>query len=195
VDTIERIKYRYQMSAQLCQEAAEFQARPIDTAARLIVECLIGGGKILSCGNGCSAADADYFTAQMQHRFDRERPGLPAVALSGDAAILTAIAVDEGFEAVFSKQIGALGHPGDILLAMSASDNARNMFAALDAARDRQMRVIALTGGADTGLSEHLGDNDIEIRTPCSEVPLILENHRLVIHSLCDLVDLQLMGG
>jgi len=195
VDPIERINTLFDDNAHLTSSAAETQAAPIAMAAQCIVNCLLGGGKVLSCGNGSSAADAQYFAAQMQHRYERERPGLPAIALNSDAAILTAIAVDEGFSAIFAKQISALGHPGDVLLTMSINGTAENMVTAIDAAADRQMRVIALTGrdGGDVALK--LRTNDIEIRTPAADAARILENHRLVIHCLCDLIDLQLMGG
>ena len=195
MDPIERINTLFDDNARLTSSAAETQAAPIAMAAQCIVNCLLGGGKVLSCGNGSSAADAQYFAAQMQHRYERERPGLPAIALNSDAAILTAIAVDEGFSAIFAKQISALGHPGDVLLTMSINGTAENMVTAIDAAADRQMRVIALTGrdGGDVALK--LRTNDIEIRTPAADAARILENHRLVIHCLCYLIDLQLMGG
>ena len=194
MDPIERIKYRFEQSAKLSQQAVAQQAVPIESAARSIVNSLMGGGKVLSCGNGCSAADADYFTAQMQNRFDRERPGLPAITLSGDATILTAIAADDGFEYVFAKQVNALGHPGDVLLTLGASGHAPNIRLAIRVAREKQMKVVSLTGGSDPDLLES-GDDDIKIVTPSDDVTRILENHRLVVHCLCDLVDLQLMGG
>lgn len=194
VDPIERVKYRFEQNAQLSLQAAASQAAPIEAAARTIVDSLMGGGKVLSCGNGCSAADADYFTAQMQNRFDRERPGLPAITLCGDATILTAIAADDGFDNVFAKQVNALGHPGDVLLTLSAGGSANNIRLATRIARERQMKVVSLSGGGDT--DEPSGsDCDIEIVTPTGDVTRILENHRLVVHCLCDLIDLQLMGG
>ncbi|HOP16310.1 MAG: SIS domain-containing protein [Gammaproteobacteria bacterium] len=195
MDPIERINALYDDNARLTSSAAGTQAAPIALAAQCIVNCLLGGGKVLCCGNGGSAADAQYFAAQMQHRYERERPGLPAIALNSDTAILTAIAVEEGFGNIFAKPVSALGHPGDVLLTLSINGTAENMVAAIDAAADRQMRVIALTGrdGGDVALK--LRTNDIEIRTPAVDAARILENHRLVIHCLCDLIDLQLMGG
>lgn len=195
MDPIERINALYEDNARLTGSAAETQAAPIALAAQCIVNSLLGGGKVLCCGNGGSAADAQYFAAQMQHRYERERPGLPAIALNSDTAILTAIAVEEGFCNIFAKPVSALGHPGDVLLTLSINGTAENMVAAIDAAADRQMRVIALTGrdGGDVALK--LRTNDIEIRTPAVDAARILENHRLVIHCLCDLIDLQLMGG
>jgi len=194
VDPIERVKYRFEQSAKLSQQAVEQQAVPIESAARMIVDSLMGGGKVLSCGNGCSAADADYFTAQMQNRFDRERPGLPAITLSGNATILTAIAADDGFDYVFANQVNALGHPGDVLLTLGAGGDAPNVRLAIGVARERQMKVVSLTGGMDPDSPES-GDDDIRIVTPSDDVTRILENHRLVMHCLCDLIDLQLMGG
>jgi D-sedoheptulose 7-phosphate isomerase len=149
----------------------------------------------LACGNGSSAADAQYFAAQMQHRFERERPGLPALAMSSDAVVLTAIAFDEGFNEVFAKQLSALGQPGDLLFALTTDGMAINICRAVRTAREREMQVIALTGRDGGELAAGLDDVDTEIRAPATEVSRILENHRLVIHCLCDLVDLLLMGG
>jgi len=171
------------------------QGPSIALAAQCIVDSLLGGGKILSCGNGSSAADAQYFAAQMQHRFERERPGLPAVALNSDVATLTAIALDEGFNEIFAKPISALGHPGDVLLAFSISGTAGNMIAAVEAAKERQMLIIALTGRDGGEVALRLRASDVEIRAPAEQSARVLENHRLVIHCLCDLIDLQLMGG
>jgi len=195
VNPSERVQARFAASIEVNRHAAESQAAAIADAAQTIVTSLLGGGKVLSCGNGCSAADAQYFAAHMQHRFERDRPGLPALALNSDAAILTAIAVDDGFDAVFAKQIGALGHPGDVLLALSINGTASNMTNALAAARERQMRVVALSDHAEDSVAIHLAHGDIAIRAPATDPSLVLENHRLVLHCLCDLVDLHLMGG
>lgn len=170
------------------------QTEAIATAAQCIVGSVLGGGKVLTCGNGISAIDAQYFATLMQHRFERERPGLPAIALNADTTTLTAVACDEGFDTVFAKQISTLGHPGDVLLAVAAGDAAENLFSATLAAQERQMPVILLTG-ADRKLAESLSDNVVEIRTPSAAMARTLENHRLVLHCLCDLIDLQLMGG
>jgi len=195
VDPIERVTALFSESVKLNSEASAAQAAPIAMAAQCIVSSLLGGGKTLSCGNGSSAADAQYFAAQMAHRFERERPGLPAVALNSDTAILTAIATDEGFSEVFTRQIGALGHPGDVLLLLSVNGAASNMISAVEAAKERQLQIVALTGSDGGGLAASLRTSDIEIRAPATETARILENHRLVIHCLCDLIDLQLMGG
>jgi phosphoheptose isomerase len=195
VDPIERVNALFADSVKMNSEAAAVQAAPIAMAAQCIVSSLLGGGKTLSCGNGGSAADAQYFAAQMAHRFERERPGLPAIALNSDAATLTAIASDEGFGAIFAKQIAALGHSDDVLLTISINGTAGNMIAAVEAAKDRELQIIALTGRDGGGVAAALRATDIEIRAPGTEVARILENHRLVIHCLCDLIDLQLMGG
>jgi len=195
VDPIERVNALFSESARLNAEAVAAQAAPIAMAAHCIVDSLLGGGKTLSCGNGRSAADAQYFAALMTHRFERERPGLPAIALNSDAATLTAIAIDEGFDAIFANQIAALGHPGDVLLTLSINGTAGNTIAAIESAKERQLRIIALTGHDGGGVAAGLRGDDIEIRAPGTEAARILENHRLVIHCLCDLIDLQLMGG
>lgn len=195
VDPIDRVKALFAASVRANAAALDTQAAPIALAAQCIVNCLLGGGKVLSCGNGSSAADAQYFAAQMQHRFDRERPGLPAVALNSDAAILTAIAVDEGYSEIFAKQINALGHPGDVLLTLNINGTATSMIAAVEAASDRKLQIVALTGRDGGEVAARLRPADVEIRMPDSDPARILENHRLVIHCLCDLIDLQLMGG
>lgn len=195
MDPIERVNSLFAASAQLNAIAVESQAVPIARAAQCIVDCLLDGGKVLSCGNGNSAADAQYFAAQMRHRFERERPALPAVALSSDTTILTAIAADEGLDAIFAKQVSALGQPGDVLVILSTKDAADNLHRALEVSRERQMKVIGLTGYDSEVVVAGLNDDDIEIRAPGCEAARILENHRLVIHCLCDLIDMQLMGG
>jgi len=195
VDPTERVLTLFRESAEVNAVAAETQSGVIAHAAQCIVESLLGGGKILSCGNGSSAADAQYFAALMQHRFERERPGLPAVALNSDAATLTAIALDEGFSEIFAKRVSALGHPGDVLLILSINGTASNTVSALAAAQERHMRVVALTGRDGGDVADALRDTDIEIRSPADSPARILENHRLVLHCLCDLIDFQLMGG
>lgn len=195
MDPIERVATLFAESAEVNARGAEYQAAPIAAAAHCIVESLLGGGKILSCGNGGSAADAQYFAALMQHRFERERPGLPAVALNSDAATLTAIALDEGFSEIFAKQVSALGHPGDVLLLLTIHGTAINTVGAVTAAQERQMRVVALTGRGGGDVAGRLREADVEIRAPADATSRILENHRLVLHCLCDLIDLQLMGG
>lgn len=195
MDPIERVVGLFAASSELNAAAAEQQAGPIASAAHMVVNSLLGGGKVLSCGNGSSAADAQYFAAHMQHRFQRERPGLPCIALNADAATLTAIAVDEGFSEIFAKQVSAIGHPGDVLLTLSVNGTASNVVAAIDAAQERQMHLVAVTGRDGGAVAGRLRETDTEIRTPSDDSARILENHRLVLHCLLDMIDLQLMGG
>ncbi len=194
METIDRVASIFAENAQVQSEALQIQAEAIAAAANCIVSSLLGGGKVLSCGNSISGVDAQYFATLMQHRFERERPGLPAIALNSDTTTLATVACDEGFDAVFAKQISTLGHPGDVLLALTARDTAESFVRAAAAAQERQMPVILLTG-VHSGLSGLPGDNVIEIRAPATSVARTLENHRLVLHCLCDLIDLQLMGG
>ena len=195
MDPTERVAALFDASSDLHARAARLQVVPIATAARTIVESLLAGSKILTCGNGCSAADAQYFAAHMQHRFQRERPGLPALALTADTATLTAIGIDEGFDAIYARQINALGQPGDVLLTLSINGTAGNLVAAINAAKDRQMRLVAVTGRDGGNVAQQLRTEDTEIRAPADEPARVLENHRLVLHCLLDVIDLQLMGG
>jgi phosphoheptose isomerase len=182
-------------STEFNSGAAASQAPAIARAAHCVVGSLLNGGKVLCCGNGASAADAQYLAVALQHRFERERPGLPALVLNADAAILSAIAASSGFDAAYATQVGVLGHPGDVLVVLHACGKADSLGQAVTAAGDRQLQVIALTGLDSEALTTRLRDSDIEIRAPTSQAARILENHRLVIHCLCDLIDLQLMGG
>lgn len=195
VENEERIATLFADNLRVNAAAAEQQAAPIARAAETMVASLLGGGKILSCGNGGSAADAQYFAGQMQHRFQRDRSGLPALALGSNAATLTSIARSEGFSHIFANQIGTLGHPGDVLLLLCVNGTADNIVNAAAAAQDRHIPVVAVTGKDGGVVTEYLGANDTEIRAPADSAARILENHRLVLHCLCDLIDLQLMGG
>lgn len=195
LDLSDRVHAHFGESAQLCVAAADAQSETICRAAERIVHCLIGGSRVLCCGNGSSAADGQYFALQMQHRFDRERPGLPALALTGDGMLLTALAASAGCDGLFAHQINALGQPGDLLLLFSSHGNTASVVAAVDMAHERQMSIIALTGSDGGEVARRLGETDLEIRAPAQAKARILENHRLVVHCLCDLIDLQLMGG
>src|SRR5438552_7570026 len=145
MDPVERIRTHFAESARLKQEAAQALAPAIARAADAFAECLLADGKVLACGNGGSACDAQHFAAEMVGRFERERPELPAISLATDTSILTAIANDYAYEHVFAKQVRALGTAGDVLLAISTSGNSGNIIAAIDAARDREMRIVAMT--------------------------------------------------
>ena len=169
-------------------------SRPIAAAAELLAATLRKDGKILSCGNGGSAGDAQHFAAELLNRFEMERPGLAAMALSTDTSTLTSIANDYAYEQVFSKQLSALGRSGDVLLAISTSGNSANVVAAALAAHERHMRVIALTGRDGGRLAAVLREGDIEIRVPARRTARIQEVHLVVIHCLCDAIDQALFG-
>jgi len=195
MDLIERINGHFTESARLKLEAMNQLAAPIARAAELMVQCLINDGKILSCGNGGSAADAQHFAAELLNRFEMERPGLAAFALTTDSSTLTAIANDYDFVQVFSKQVRALGHPGDVLLAISTSGNSRNVADAIAAARERQMRVVALTGRGGGQIGGMLAAEDVHVCVPHKNTARIQEVHILTLHCLCDAIDSLLLGG
>jgi D-sedoheptulose 7-phosphate isomerase len=194
MDLISRINHNFQESISTKQMAADLLAEPIARAAQSMTQCLLNGGKILSCGNGGSAGDAQHFSSEMLNRFEMERPGLPAVALTTDSSTITSIANDYSYEQIFSKQVSALGQNGDILLAISTSGNSGNVNKAVEAAHDRDMLVIALTGRQGGDLADKLALEDVEIRVPAESTARIQEVHLLVIHCLCDLIDHQLLG-
>ncbi len=176
------------------QAALAVLVGPIATATGLMVSTLQDGGKILSCGNGGSAGDAQHFSAELLNRFERERPGLAAMALSTDTSTLTSIANDYAYEQVFSKQVTALGRAGDTLLAISTSGNSPNVVAAIRAAHARQLRVVALTGRDGGQIGKTLRGGDVEIRVPAERTARIQEVHLVVIHCLCDGIDRALYG-
>jgi D-sedoheptulose 7-phosphate isomerase len=194
MDLAQRVRSLFDESIRTKQAATDVLAEPLAQAARLIVERLLQGGKVLSCGNGGSAGDAQHFSAEMLNRFEQERPGLPALALTTDTSTLTSIANDYHFDEVFARQLRALGHPGDLLLAISTSGNSPNILAAVDAAHEKDMDVIALTGRDGGDLAPRLLEDDVEIRVPSPSTARIQEVHLLAIHCLCDLVDCQLLG-
>lgn len=195
MDLISRINKNFQDSISTKQLASEILAEPISLSAKIITQCFLNGGKVLSCGNGGSAGDAQHFSSEMLNRYEMERPGLPAVALTTDSSTVTSIANDYHYNQIFSKQVTALGHAGDVLLAISTSGNSENVNMAIDAAHDRDMTVIALDGKSGGEMVGRLSLNDIEIRVPSESTARIQEVHLLVIHCICDLVDHQLMGG
>jgi D-sedoheptulose 7-phosphate isomerase len=194
IDHQKRIKGHFADSARLKQEAADTMAPHIARAAGLLTDCLFADGKILSCGNGGSAADAQHFAAELVGRFERERPELPAIALSTDTSLLTAVANDYSFEQVFAKQVRALGGKGDVLLAISTSGNSPNVVAAVQAAQERDMHVVALTGKGGGRMGELLGPGDVHLCVPHDRTMRIQEVHLLTIHCLCDAIDATLLG-
>jgi D-sedoheptulose 7-phosphate isomerase len=166
----------------------------ITEASALMARCILSDRKILSCGNGGSAGDAQHFSSELLNRFERERPGLPAMALTTDSSTLTSIANDYSFEEIFSKQVRALAQPGDVLLAISTSGNSANVVRAIAAAHERGALVVALTGRDGGRIAAALAAGDIEIRVPAMRTARIQEVHLLVIHCLCDLIDRQVLG-
>ena len=172
----------------------EHLAAPIAGAVEIMTTALLNNGKILACGNGGSAADAQHFAAELVNRFEMERPPLAAVALTTDSSTLTSIANDYDFTQVFSKQVRALGQPGDVLLAISTSGNSPNVIEAIVAAHEREVRVIALTGKGGGKIGEMLADGDIHLCVPSDRTARIQEVHLLVLHCLCDGIDCLLLG-
>jgi D-sedoheptulose 7-phosphate isomerase len=195
VELLERVTQLFNDSIETKRHCMPQLTQTVADAAELIVSAFLEGGKILSCGNGGSAADAQHFSSEMLNRFERERSGLPAIALTTDTSTLTSIANDYQFADVFANQINALGHPGDVLLAISTSGNSANVIQAVKAAKDRQMKVIALTGRDGGGIVSLLHAEDLELRVDSSSTARIQEVHLLCIHCLCDLVDMQLLGA
>lgn len=191
---VDRIRANFTDSIQTKIHAADSILNIIAEASEEIVQALLEGHKILSCGNGGSACDALHFSSEMLNRFKQERPGLPAIALSADIPTLTAIANDYHFSDIYAKQVRALGQPGDVLLAISTSGNSANIVNAIKAAHDKQMSVVALTGCDGGKIVEFLQEKDIEIRVPSYETARIQETHLLIIHCLCDIIDYRLFG-
>ncbi len=191
---IERIRQTFSDSIHTKIATADSILPTVAIAAEKVVHCLLEGYKILCCGNGGSACDAMHFSSEMLNRFKDERPSLPAIALTADMATITSIANDYHYNEIFAKQLRALGQPGDILLAISTSGNSMNVINAIKAAHDRQMNIVALTGKDGGKIAEILTEDDIEIRIPATETARIQENHLLVIHCICDIVDYQLFG-
>lgn len=194
MDLISRISENFSESAHLKLQSMDALAGPIAAAAERMVQCLKRDGKILACGNGGSAADAQHFSAELLNRFEMERPGLAAIALTTDTSTLTSIANDYDFEQVFSKQVRALGHAQDLLLAISTSGNSRNVIAAIQAAHECQMGVIALTGKNGGKMGEMLTPEDVHICVPATSTARIQEVHLLTLHCLCDAIDCLLLG-
>lgn len=166
----------------------------IELASEKLVACLLDDGKILTCGNGGSAGDAQHFSSEMLNRFERDRPALPAIALTTDTATLTSIANDYYFEDVFAKQIRAIGRDGDVLICYTTSGNSANILCAVAAAHDRAMTVIGITGKDGGALANLLHESDVEVRVPSHSTARIQETHLLITHCLCDLIDHKLFG-
>jgi phosphoheptose isomerase len=189
-----RIGQLFQDSIDTKLQAMEVLPESIASAASMMTTCMTNGNKIMSCGNGGSAADAQHFSSEMLNRFEMERPALPAIALTTDTSTLTSIANDYSYREIFSKQIKALGQSGDILLAISTSGNSSNVEKAVKTAKERGIHIVALLGGNGGSITKLLDERDTEIRVPSKSTARIQEVHLLTIHCLCDLIDRNLLG-
>jgi D-sedoheptulose 7-phosphate isomerase len=192
---IQRIIAHFQESADLKMKSAAALSQPISQAVELMFAALSNGNKILACGNGGSAADCQHFAAELVGRFERERFPLPALALTTDTSILTAVGNDYSYKDVFTKQVQAFGQAGDILLAISTSGNSANVVAAVEAALEREMRIVALTGKDGGQIAKMLTDADVHINVPHTRTARIQEVHLVTIHCICDGIDVALFGG
>ncbi len=186
---VERVLQHFQESIAAKQQCAELLAEPAARAAELLMSSLTADGKILICGNGGSAADAQHFATELTGRFEKERMPLAAVALTTDTSALTAIGNDYAFEQIFARQVSALGRPGDVLVAISTSGNSGNVLAAIEAAREQGMHVVALTGRDGGKIAGVLAEGDVLLNVPHRRTARIQEIHILLIHALCDHID------
>jgi len=194
MDPVARVREHFAESIATKQASAEQIAESIAEGGRIMSEALLDDGKILSCGNGGSAADSQHFSSELLNRFEMERPGLPAIALTTDSSTLTSISNDYAYEEIFSKQVRALGKAQDVLLAISTSGNSENVIRAIAAAHERGMKVVALTGRDGGKMADVYEPDDVEIRVPATRTARIQEVHLVVIHCLCDLIDAALLG-
>ena len=192
---IDIIKQHFSDSIQAKVDALETLPELVNQAGEMLVKALVDGKKILTCGNGGSAGDAQHFSAELLNRYERERPPLPAIALCADVATLTSIANDYSYDEVFSKQIKALGQSGDILLAFTTSGNSKNVLLAIEAAHNRGMHAIVMTGKNGGQVPGFLNEQDLELRVPAEKTNRIQEVHLVMIHCLCDFIDRSLFGG
>ena len=194
MDTVTRVAELFNDSIEIKQRAAEVLCAVVAEVAEALIKCLVEGHKVLVCGNGGSAADAQHFAAEMLNRFEAERPGLPAIALTTDSSTLTSIANDYQFSDVFARQVRALGQSGDVLLCITTSGGSANIVSAIEAAHDRDMLVVLLSGRDGGAAAVALAQGDLEIRVPSGSTARTQEVHILVLHCLCDLIDRSLLG-
>jgi len=194
MDISKRVTNIFTTHIETAQAAMGDISADIVDGATLMTNALLADHKILSCGNGGSASDAQHFSSELLNRFERERPGLPAIALTTDSSTITSISNDYTFDDIYSKQISALGQQGDVLLAISTSGNSANILRAVMAAHQRQMRCVVLSGSSGGDLAGILDEDDIFISIPAKSTARIQEIHIIVIHCLCDLIDTQLLG-
>ena len=195
MDLVSRISQHFSDSANLKLQSMKLLSEPLARAGERMAACLRDDGKILSCGNGGSAADAQHFAAELLNRFEMERPPLAAIALTTDTSTLTSIANDYNYDDVFAKQVRALGRPKDLLLAISTSGNSPNVIEAIHAAHDRRMGVIALTGKKGGKMAGLLNQSDIHICVPADRTARVQEVHLLCLHCMCDSIDCLLLGA
>ena len=193
-DVQNQISLAFQASIETKQQSEIALSEAIELASNLLNQTLLSGNKVMSCGNGGSAADAQHFSSGLLNRYDRDRPGLPGIALTTDSSTLTSIANDHDYRQIFSKQITALGQPGDLLLVISTCGQAENIVEAIRASNESDIAVIALTGKDGGLIEQELSINSVEIRVPSNVDARIEEVHLLIIHILCELLDLQLLG-
>lgn len=189
-----RVRDIFADSLEVKRVAAEQLAQPIARVAEALVQALLADRKIMTCGNGGSAGDAQHFSSEMLNRFERERPGLAAIALTTDASTITSIANDYDFSEVFAKQVRALGQPGDYLICYSTSGRSPNVLRAIEAAHDREVRVVLVSGRDGGQAADLLADDDFELRVPSQSTARIQEVHLVITHCLCDLIDRHLLG-
>ena len=194
MDLIARVTKHFEDSAHTKLNAVDAMSAPIAAAIETMFNCLINGGKILACGNGGSAGDAQHFAAELIGRFEAERQELAAIALTTDSSILTAVGNDYSFNHIFSRQVRGLGHAGDVLLAISTSGNSGNVIEAIKAAHEHDMRVVALTGKGGGQIGEMLREGDIHLCAPADRTARTQETHLTIIHALCDGIDFSLLG-
>jgi len=195
MDAEARVKDHFEESIATKQSAVAVISADVARGGAIMSKALLNDGKILSCGNGGSAGDSQHFSSELLNRFEMERPGLPAMALTTDSSTVTSIANDYAYEDIFGKQVRALGRGTDVLLAISTSGNSENVCRAISAAHERGMKVVALTGRDGGRMADLLGDDDVEIRVPATRAARIQEVHLVVIHCLCDLIDTTLLGS
>ena len=192
-DTIERLRQRASQhfldSIAVKQEAEKTLPDAVAQGVLAMAQCLQSGGKVMACGNGGSAADAQHFAAELIGRFERERQELAAIALTTDSSILTAVGNDYSYDEVFSKQVRGLGKKGDVLLAISTSGNSKNVVKAIEAAKKIGIKIIALTGNGGGKIATLLDKEDIHLCAPSTRTARIQETHLVLLHGLCDGVD------
>ncbi len=190
----QRVRQHFFDSIQLKENCIDPLSPVIAAAGEMAAACLLAGNRILICGNGGSAADAQHFSAELLNRFEMERPGLPAIALTTDTSTLTSIANDYHYDEIFSKQVRALGQPGDLLVTITTSGGSRNILRAIEAAQEKEMQVLLLSGRDGGEAAQRLADEDLEIRVPGRSTARIQEVHILALHCICDLIDTILLG-